>query len=239
MDDLKSFFIENAKKFDVELSSEQLDKFFLYKDLLLEWNEKMNLTAITDDKEVILKHFVDSLTVLKYVSEKKGIKLIDVGTGAGFPGVPLKIIRENLDVTLFDSLNKRLIFLNKVIEKLGLRGIKTVHGRSEDFALKVGFREEYDVVIARAVANLPVLLEYCLPFVKVGGIFIVMKGADFEKEIEISGKALNVLGGEIENVDSFLLDEEQKRAIIVVKKVAKTPEKYPRRAGLVSKQPIL
>ena len=206
-------------------------------NLLLEWNEKINLTAITQPEEIKLKHFVDSLTVLKYINDDD--KVIDIGTGAGFPGIPLKIMKENTKITLLDSLNKRINFLNIVIETLNLRNIQAIHGRAEEIARNKLYREKYDVAVSRAVANLSTLTEYMLPFVKVGGKCICMKGANVNEEIEKAKNAIKELGGEIERVDNFYLsDNDNERNIIIIRKVKETSSKYPRKAGMPSKEPL-
>ena len=205
-------------------------------NLLLEWNEKINLTAIIDPKEIILKHFVDSLTIAKYIKDDE--KLIDVGTGAGFPGIPLSIVKENTDIVLLDSLNKRINFLEEVKENLKLENITTIHGRAEEFGKNKKERETYDIATSRAVAPLNILLEYLLPLVKVGGKAICMKGSNIE-EIENARNALEILGGKIEKIEEITLpNSDIKRNIIIVKKVKNTPSKYPRKPGTPSKEPI-
>lgn len=227
-----------AKKIDIELKDNQCEQFYLYMNLLLEWNEKINLTAITEEEEVIKKHFIDSLTISKYVDENS--KIIDVGTGAGFPGIPLKIANESLEVTLLDALNKRLNFLNDVIEKNDLKNIQTVHFRAEEAGKNKAYREKFNIATSRAVAALNVLVEYLLPFVKVGGRCICMKGSNAKEEIENSKKAIKLLGGEIESIEEFCLpDSDMERTIIVIKKVSNTPAKYPRKAGTPAKDPIV
>ena len=222
---------------DIQLNVEQKEKFYEYMNMLIEWNEKINLTAIVEPKEVILKHFVDSLTISKYL--KEGDKLIDVGTGAGFPGIPNKINNEKLNVTLLDSLKKRTIFLDEVINNLQLQNIKSMHGRVEEIAQNKEYREKYDVVTSRAVAQLNILLEYMLPLVRVGGICICMKGSEIEEEINNAKNALQILGGEIENVESFELPgTDMKRNLVIIRKVKNTPSKYPRKAGTPSKEPL-
>lgn len=229
---------EGSKQFGLTLNENQVKAFLSYMKVLLEWNEKINLTAIENEREVIIKHFIDSLSILPYI-ENKEISIIDVGTGGGFPGIPVKIAYDKVRVTLLDSLDKRIRFLNEVINILELKSIKAVHGRAEDHGIKSEYREKFDIVTARAVANLPVLLEYCLPFVKPGGIFIAMKGSSTE-EIETSGKALNTLGGEIEKVETLQLPfSDAKRNIIIVRKLRQTPTKYPRKAGKPSKEPLI
>lgn len=220
----------------INLDKEQLLKFLLYKEKLVEKNKEINLTAITEDKEIIIKHFIDSLTINKYVASNSN--LIDVGTGAGFPGVPLKIVRDDVKITLLDSLNKRLKFLNDLINDLKLENITTIHGRAEDVAHNAEYREKFDFVTARAVANLTTLSELCLPFLKVGGKFICMKGNSVE-EIDEAKKAIKILGGEILQIDTFVLPEtDMERNIIIIQKNFSTPLKYPRKAGTPAKEPI-
>ena len=229
---------EGAKKYNVVLSNEQTDKFSHYARLLVEWNEKINLTSITDPEEIVIKHFLDSLSVAEYIpNETKA--LVDVGTGAGFPGIPLKIIRENLKVTLLDSLAKRINFLNEVCNYLNLEDIFSIHSRAEDFGADKKYRESFDLVTARAVASLPVLLEYCLPLVKVGGMFIAMKGPDAKEELKESQKAFDILGGDIEGVKSFTLPYSGiERYLILIRKCRHLPTKYPRKSGIPTKRPI-
>lgn len=220
-----------------KINNKQLEMFYKYMQLLLEWNKKINLTAITDENEIILKHFVDSLTVLKYINEKDNI--IDVGTGAGFPGIPIAIMMPNVKITLLDSLNKRINFLNEVIKELDLKNVETIHSRSEDCGKDMLYREKYDISIARAVANLSTLSEYLLPFVKIGGKMICMKGSEIEEELKNAQYAIKVLGGKIIARDEFTLPESDiKRNIIIVKKEQYTPKMYPRKAGLPAKEPI-
>ena len=230
-------FVQRLKDFNIKINDEQIKKFMNYMNLLLEWNEKINLTAITQPDEVKLKHFVDSLTVLKYINDDD--KVIDIGTGAGFPGIPLKIMKGNTKITLLDSLNKRINFLNIVIETLNLRNIQAIHGRAEEIARNKLYREKYDVAVSRAVANLSTLTEYMLPFVKVGGKCICMKGANVNEELERAQNAIKELGGEIERVDNFYLsDNDNERNIIIIRKVKETSSKYPRKAGMPSKEPL-
>lgn len=226
---------QSASTLSIKLNQNQLNQFYSMMNLLLTWNEKINLTAITDPEEIIVKHFVDSLTISSYL--KQGATVIDVGTGAGFPGIPLKIARPDLTITLLDSLGKRVKFLEEVIQNLQLTQVKAVHARAEDYAKQN--REKYDVATSRAVANLSVLTEYLLPFVTLGGIAVSMKGSDIKEELKGAEKAIHVLGGKIEKVDSFsLLTTEMKRNIILLKKVNPTPQKYPRKAGMPAKEPI-
>lgn len=224
-----------AQQINIVLEEKQIENFYKYMNLLLEWNEKMNLTAITEPNEVILKHFIDSLTIANLI--EKGQKVIDVGTGAGFPGIPLSIVKEE-NITLLDSLNKRITFLEEVINKLELKNIKAIHSRVEEFAKNKKERESYDIATSRAVAPLNVLLEYLLPLVKLNGICICMKGSNKE-EIEEAQNALKILGGEIEKIEKITLPESDiTRNIIIVKKVKETPSKYPRKPGTPSKEPI-
>lgn len=233
---METLLKELSLKININLSEDEISKFVLYKNLLKEWNEKINLTAIVEDNEIAIKHFIDSLTVIQYIPEDSCI--IDVGTGAGFPGIPIKIVKENVNVTLLDSLNKRINFLDEIISKCDLNKTATVHGRAEDYGNNVAYREKYDIAIARAVANLATLAEFCLPFVKVGGAFIAMKGSSID-EIDEAQKAIEILGGKIEKIDKFILPETGiERNIIVIRKINKTPTQYPRRAGTPANKPI-
>lgn len=235
-------FYKDLNELHVALSDSQIEQFLIYYEMLIEKNQVMNLTAITDFDEVLKKHFVDSLSLVKaFDLDHAGaeISLIDIGTGAGFPGIPLKIAFPNLKVTLMDSLNKRIDFLNEVIGTLELKGIDTIHGRAEDFAGPDRLREKYDLCVSRAVANLSALSEYCLPYVKVGGKFISFKSEKVEDEIKEAEYAINVLGGKIEEKISFTLpDSDIYRNLVVIAKHTETPRKYPRKAGTVSKKPL-
>lgn len=234
---MKDKLKENSKKINIELNDEQLNKFSKYMDLLLEWNEKINLTAITEEDDVILKHFVDSMTVLKYIED--GASIVDVGTGAGFPGIPISIVNNNANVTLVDSLNKRINFLEEVISEINLENIEAIHSRAEDFGQNKQYREKYDISVSRAVANLTVLVEYLLPLIKVGGRCICMKGQEVQEEIEDAKFAIKELGGKIEKVNEFCLPGTNiKRNIIIIRKEKETPKKYPRKSGTPSKQPL-
>ena len=238
---LKEEFSEKIKeymnKINIEISDKQIEKFFDYMNLLLEWNEKINLTAITEPEDIILKHFVDCATILKYIKDED--KIIDIGTGAGFPAIPLKILIEKLDITLMDSLNKRINFLNEIINKLDLKNIVAIHARAEELARNKEYREKFDIATSRAVANLSTLSEYMLPFVKKNGMVISMKGSNIEEEVKNAKKAIKILGGEIEKIDNFnLANTNNIRNIITIKKVVKTPREFPRKAGKPSKEPI-
>ncbi len=237
IEEFKKIMIFYGEKIDIKFTEEQLNQFYEYMNLLLEWNEKINLTAITDPNEVILKHFIDSLTINKYIKENS--TLADVGTGAGFPGIPLKILRPDLKITLVDSLNKRINFLNEVINKLNLVNIETVHSRIEDFGKDKKYRESFDFVTARAVANLAVLSEYLLPIAKVGGQCVCMKGSSVEEELSNGKNAIKVLGGKIKIIDEFVLpDSDMSRNVIIIDKIKNTPNKYPRKAGIPVKEPL-
>lgn len=220
-----------------KLDDKKIEQFKNYMDLLILWNEKMNLTAITDKEQIVLKHFVDSLTISNLIKDNS--KVVDIGTGAGFPGIPIKIYNETLNVTLVDSLNKRIMFLDEVIEKLGLQNIRAIHSRAEDFAHIKGERESYDYAVSRAVANLSVLYEYLLPLIKVGGECICMKGPNIDEELDCSQNALKILGGKIEKIEKLTLpNSDIVRNIIVVKKIKNTDLKYPRKAGIPAKKPL-
>ena len=225
-------------EFGVELTEEKQHKLNIYGNLLIEWNEKINLTAITEPEDVLFKHFYDCILFLKHCTLKEGAKLIDVGTGAGFPGMVLKIMRPDIKVTLLDSLNKRLIFLNEVINELGLDGIETVHMRAEEAGKSKAHREKYDVATARAVANLPVLAEYCTPLVKQGGIFMAMKGPSAQEEAEKCQNAQKVLGLSEPQIICETLTGNEQRAFVSFKKISQTPPKYPRKPNDISKQPL-
>ena len=236
-DDFKNKMIELSKKINVQLNDEQIKKYFDYMALLLDWNEKINLTAITEVDDVILKHFVDSMTVLKYIENEKSI--IDVGTGAGFPGIPIAIMKKDVKITLLDSLNKRINFLNEVCRELKLNNVDTIHGRAEEIGKNKEHREKYDIAVSRAVANMSTLSEYLIPLVKIGGKCICMKGSEIEQELEQAKFAIKELGGKIEKVEKFTLpDSDMERNIIIIKKIKETSNKYPRKAGMPSKVPI-
>ncbi len=226
----------NIKLFD-EFNNEEKELFEKYMQLLLEWNEKINLTAITKKEDIILKHFIDSETILPFIGD--GSKVIDVGTGAGLPGIPMKILNNSLDITLMDSLNKRINFLNEVINELKLEKIEAIHSRAEELGRNEKYREKYDVAVSRAVANLSTLLEYMMPFVKIGGKCICMKGPNVQKELKRAEKAIKELGGELEKVYNFVLpNSDIERNIIIIRKKQKINFKYPRKAGTPGKEPL-
>lgn len=235
---MEQFLIDYAKKLHINLNDIKCNQLIQYYKLLIEWNEKINLTSITDYKDVVVKHFIDSLSIVNSMDMNAEYSLIDIGTGAGFPGIPLKIVFPMLDVVLVDSLDKRVKFLNIVIKELGLKNIKAVHARAEEFGHS-NYRETFDICVTRAVANLAVVSEYCLPLVSVGGYFVAYKSADIKDEIFDSEIAIEELGGAIEDVDIFTLpDTDIERSLIRIYKDFETPDKYPRRNGVPLKKPI-
>ncbi|MCR4674073.1 MAG: 16S rRNA (guanine(527)-N(7))-methyltransferase RsmG [Lachnospiraceae bacterium] len=225
---------------NIEVTDQKLSQLSSFYEMLVEKNKVMNLTGITEWDDVVLRHFIDSISISEIInlSSFKG-KILDLGTGAGFPGIPLKIMFPNLDIVLFDSLNKRIKFLQEVIDELGLCGIEAIHGRAEEFGRNISYREKFDLVVSRAVANISTLSEYCLPFVKVGGCFISYKTESIEDEIKNSGKAVTILGGKISKVSHFsLYDSDMERALLQIDKIKSTGKKFPRKAGLPSKEPL-
>ena len=234
---LRNLLKEKAEMFHVKLDETALDRFDTYGKLLVDWNEKINLTAITDPEGVTIKHFLDSITIFSYVDIPEGAKVIDVGTGAGFPGLAMLIARPDLDMTLMDSTKKRLMVIEDILEKIGLKA-NVVHSRAEDAGQNKEYREKFDFSTARAVTNLRDLAEYCLPFVKVGGSFVPMKSAKTQEEIAEGKKAIHVLGGQISKIDTFDLLDCGERTIINVKKISSTPAKYPRPSAKIAKNPI-
>ncbi len=235
--EFKEMFDEELKKIiDNDFSEEIFKKFYKYMQLLKEWNEKINLTAIVEDKDIIIKHFIDSLTIYNYLKDEKSF--IDVGTGAGFPGLPIKIIDDNIKGVLLDSLNKRINFLNEIINECEINNIDAIHGRAEEYA--INNREKFDIATSRAVARLNILVEYLLPFVKVGGKCICMKGSSCEEEIEEAKYAIEILGGKIEEINNFYIPgTDIERTIVVIKKIKNTPVKYPRKAGIPTKMSLI
>ena len=230
---------QGTRELGIELTQAQEKQFFTYWQLLVEWNQKFNLTAILEEKEVIVKHFLDSLTCLNALPFKTGMSVIDVGTGAGFPGIPLLIMEPGLKLTLLDSLLKRTLFLAEVLSKLGLPEANIVHGRAEDFGSSPKYREQFDVAVTRAVAKVSVIAEYCLPFVKPGGFFLAMKGPEFDEELSVGQSALNILGGATSFVKQVKLPfSNDERNLLVVLKEKHTPKEFPRKAGLPGKKPL-
>lgn len=231
---------KSFEKLNIILTDKQYQQFIDYYELLVERNKVMNLTGITEFDEVVVKHFVDSLSLVYAIPVDKSCQLLDMGTGAGFPGIPLKIAFPEIEMVLLDSLNKRIKFLNEVIDKLGLKKITAIHGRAEEFARKEEYREQFDLCVSRAVANLSTLSEYCLPYVKKQGYFIPYKSGTIEEEVEASKKAVSVLGGRILKIKTFdLPDSDISRALVIIKKEKETPKKYPRSGGKPAKEPIL
>ena len=236
---MSQIFENKLNELGIILTDKQRQQFDKFYELLVEWNKVMNLTGITDYEEVNEKHFVDSLSIVKAIDMESVQSVIDVGTGAGFPGIPLKIAFPHLKVVLLDSLNKRINFLNEVIAQLGLTDIKTIHGRAEDYAKQAEYRENFDLCVSRAVANLSTLSEYCLPYVSMNGMFVPYKSGEIDEELENSKKAVKILGGKIENVVKFQLPgTEIGRSFVKVRKIANTNKKYPRKAGLPAKEPL-
>lgn len=223
----------------LSFDEDKYNKFIKYKELIKEWNEKINLTAIVEDEEIIKKHFIDSIKVFKFSPFKNCRRIIDVGTGAGLPGIPIKIINPDIEVVLLDSLNKRVNFLNEVISSLGFKGITAVHGRAEDFARDKNYREKFDAAVSRAVANMAVLSELCIPYVKLNGYFIALKGPAVEEEIKEGSRAVTTLGGILEKVINVNIEgTDLKHNLVAVKKIKETSKVYPRKAGTASKRPI-
>ena len=236
---MNKLLLDKVAELSIELNDKQAEQFVKFYEFLVEWNKVMNLTGITEYNEVVEKHFVDSLSLVKAIDINKIETVIDIGTGAGFPGIPLKIAFPHLKITLLDSLNKRIKFLNAVIDELGLEDIHTIHGRAEDFAKQETYREKYDLCVSRAVANLATLSEYCLPYVNVDGMFVPYKSGDIEEELNNSKKAVQILGGKIEKTIKFELPgTDIGRSFVKIKKIKNTAKKFPRKAGLPSKEPL-
>ena len=234
----KDILLKQAQLSDIVLTDEQVEKLTRYYQLLIEWNEKMNLTALTEPEDVALKHFCDSILLLKYAEIPEGSSLIDVGTGAGFPSIPVKIVRPDIKLCLLDSLNKRLTFLAEVVNELNLTDVKIVHSRAEDGARKAELREKFDFATSRAVAQLNVLSEYCLPYVKVGGAFVAMKGKYSEEEIANAKTAIKLLGGKTVKVDTYNLADTSERTIINITKLSSTDKRYPRTSAKIKSKPL-
>ncbi len=237
MEQIGPYLKELAQKEEIKLHDEQLNKFQKYLELLVSWNEKMNLTAITEPKEVAVKHFLDSILLLKVIHPKQEAKVVDIGTGAGFPGIPLKIVRPDLSLTLIDSLNKRLLFLAEVCKELGISA-EILHIRAEEGGRKPELREKFDVATARAVAAMNLLSEYCVPYVKTGGIFAAMKGPNCAEELDAARKGIGILGAEISSVNEMNLPDGSGRTVIVLKKIKQTSDRYPRAGAKIAKNPL-
>ncbi|MFG6325361.1 MAG: 16S rRNA (guanine(527)-N(7))-methyltransferase RsmG [Lachnospiraceae bacterium] len=243
MRDYLNIFYDGLSKLGISLSDRQIEQFICFYDILTERNKVMNLTAITEPVEIIEKHFLDSLSLVKAIDLSGDKKVIDVGTGAGFPGIPIIISYPQLHITLLDSLNKRIGFINDVIKLLNLKNVETIHGRSEELGKNIKYREQYDLCVSRAVANMSVLSEYCIPFVKKGGKFISYKSGNIENEVENAGNSVYKLGGKLSEIVDFSLTdsttgEKLGRSLVVIDKIKETPGKYPRRAGLPSREPL-
>lgn len=236
LQEFQNILKEECHKNKIEFQEKASEKFYQYMNLILEWNEKINVTAIKEEKEFIVKHFIDSLTICGFVKDNG--RVLDIGTGAGFPGIPIKLYRPKIDATLIDSVNKKVTVLNDVIEKLKLEKIAALHIRAEDLAKDLNYRESFDVVTTRAVSNLATISEYMLPFVKIGGKAICMKGPNIEQELKDAKKAIKLLGGEMEKIEKVQIDNEFERNIIAIKKINKTDKKYPRGQGKPAKEPI-
>ncbi|PKM51096.1 MAG: 16S rRNA (guanine(527)-N(7))-methyltransferase RsmG [Firmicutes bacterium HGW-Firmicutes-7] len=233
------YFLGGMKQLDIIPSDEIIEQFKTYYKLLLDWNEKINLTSITDEKEVIVKHFLDSLLLVKSINLNNIQRLLDIGTGAGFPGIPLKIIYPHIDLVLLDSVNKKVVFLEEVCQKLKLTNVKCLHGRAEDYAKDLDHRESYDLVVSRAVSKLSTLSEYCIPYVKEYGHFIAYKASDYEFELEDAKHAIQLLGGQVDKVDQFQIpNSDIMRTYVCIKKISATPKQYPRKAGSPAKNPL-
>jgi len=240
--DDENILIDGCQKMGININNEQIRKFSRYLELLVQWNQKINLTSLKTPQEIIIKHFLDSISCVKVINKyinTEGISVIDVGTGAGFPGIPIKIICPSIRLFLLEARNKKTIFLEKVTEEINFQKVKILNGRAETFGKSVDYREKYDIVVSRAVAHLNVLTEYCLPLVRVGGLFVAQKGRSYKKETEKSLKTIQVLGGEligVENVRIPFIDQE--RHLLLIKKIKGTPSKYPRKEGFPQKRPL-
>ena len=236
IEEFKKIFLEEANKNNIKVNDDEMDKLYNYMIGIIDWNDKVNVTAITEEKLFIVKHFIDSLLINHYLQGKESI--IDIGTGGGFPGIPLKILNKNTKFTLIDSVNKKLNVIRDLSEKIKLENLEIIHTRAEDLASKKEYREMFDVATTRAVSNLSTILEYMLPFVKVGGLAICMKGPNYKEELEEAKKAIEILGGKFEHIETFNLEGEMERNVLVIKKVKNTPNKFPRGQGKPLREPI-
>lgn len=235
-EEFKIEFLKQASKNDISVTEKELNELYQYMNGVIEWNDKINVTAITDEKLFIVKHFIDSLLINQYL---KGIEsLIDIGTGGGFPGIPLKILNEDVKFTLVDSINKKLNVIRDLSEKIGFKKLEIIHTRAEDLANKKEYRENYDLATTRAVSNLSTILEYMLPFVKVGGYAICMKGPNYQEELKEAEKAIQILGGKLDKIETFNIEGEMERNVLIIKKIKTTPKNYPRSQGKPVKEPI-
>lgn len=235
LEEFKNIIIEEGKVYNLEFNDKQIDNLYNYMIGIIDWNDKVNVTAIVDEKMFIVKHFIDSLTINGYIKGKE--RIIDIGTGGGFPGIPLKILNENSKFTLIDSVNKKLNVIRDITSRMEINNLEVIHARAEDLANKDEYREKYDVATTRAVSNLSTILEYMLPFVKVGGMAVCMKGPNYINELNEAKKAIDILGGKFEKIETFNIDDSE-RNIIIIKKVKKTPENFPRGQGKPLKEPI-
>lgn len=239
MDYKREYLNTSLEKINISLDKNQIELFIKYYDMLIEWNNKFNLTAITEFEDVVIKHFTDSLSITNYLDENKINKILDVGSGAGFPGIPLKIFYPQKEFVLMDSLNKRVNFLNTVADELGLKNIRAVHARAEEMAADSEHRENYDLCVSRAVARLSTLSEYCIPFVKKEGLFISYKSGNSDEEINEGSSAIKILGGKVKGIEEFQLpNSDFGRTLVIIQKVKNTPKMYPRKAGLPKKDPL-
>ena len=236
IEEFKKIFLEEANKNNIKVNDDEMDKLYNYMIGIIDWNDKVNVTAITEEKLFIVKHFIDSLLINHYLQGKESV--IDIGTGGGFPGIPLKILNKNTKFTLIDSVNKKLNVIRDLSEKIKLENLEIIHTRAEDLASKKEYREMFDVATTRAVSNLSTILEYMLPFVKVGGVAICMKGPNYKEELEEAKKAIEILGGKFEHIETFNLEGEMERNVLVIKKVKNTPNKFPRGQGKPLREPI-
>lgn len=237
LEEFEELFKKEISNNNIKVENIDYKKFYIYMKEIIEWNDKINVTAITDEKEFLVKHFIDSLTANSFLEDKKSA--IDIGTGAGFPGIPLKIVNPNMKVTLIDSVNKKLNVIREVSGKIGLQNLEIIHTRAEDLALDKNYRESFDYATTRAVSRLNTIVEYMLPFIKLGGKAICMKGPNIDEEVDEAKKAINLLGGKIEKIEKLIIDNEYERNIIIISKEKFTPKQFPRGRGKPAKEPIV
>lgn len=236
---LEKILVEGAKELGIELSEKQIEQFLTYLEILQDWNKRVNLTSLRDPKEIVITHFLDSLTITKGIEEIGSIRVIDLGTGAGFPGIPLKILKPEISLSLLDSSRKRIDFLRYLSKSLELKGLEIIWGRVEEYGRKEGYRERYDIVLARALAKLNVLVELGIPFLRIRGLFIAQKGQKIKEELEEARKAIEILGGELKGIISLRLPFSRKsRKLVIIEKILETSDKFPRRSGIPQKRPI-